>query len=107
VDFRDAGFEAELGERGAEIRRRLTGGGFDLIFYPVEHPIQLERLPQLRGRLKPAGAIWVLRRKGAGRTVREVDIIDAGKRSGLVDNKIASFSDQLAAMRLVIPLSRR
>jgi hypothetical protein len=36
-----------------------------------------------------------------------VDVIEAGKAFGLVDNKIASFSEVLAAMRLVVPLARR
>jgi len=39
--------------------------------------------------------------------VREEDIIDAGRAFDLVDNKIASFSDTLAAMRLVVPLNQR
>jgi hypothetical protein len=39
--------------------------------------------------------------------VREEDIIEAGRRFDLVDNKIASFSPALAAMRLVMPTRLR
>jgi hypothetical protein len=68
---------------------------------------ELSRLRQLERALARDGAIWVTRRKGPERSVREVDVIEAAIAAGLVDNKIASFSEELAAMRLVIPLSRR
>ncbi|HJP65093.1 MAG TPA: hypothetical protein VKA30_02180 [Actinomycetota bacterium] len=48
----------------------------------------------------------MIRPKGSP-DIKEVDVIDAGLRAGLVDNKIASFSDSLSAMRLVIPVARR
>ncbi len=73
----------------------------------VHDRADLQRLSELRPRIKDAGAIWVLRAKGAAAKVREVDVIEAGKAHRLVDNKIASFSATLAAMRLVIPLSMR
>lgn len=79
----------------------------DLIFYLVRHVADLFELPDLRDALNEQGAIWVLRQKGPNRIVLETDVIDAGKASGLVDNKIVSFSDELAAMRLVIPLAMR
>ncbi len=78
-----------------------------MAFLRVDSAAELERIAAFRQRLRPAGAIWVLRRKGAARQVREADVIAAGGRFGLVDNKIASFSDSLAAMRLVIPLALR
>jgi hypothetical protein len=105
VAFADAAFEAALAERGASI-----GGlspGLDLVFYRVERPADLHRVAELRPLIHDAGAIWVLRVKGAGLTVREVDVIEAGRAFDLVDNKIASFSDTLAAMRLVVPLNQR
>ena len=66
-----------------------------------------QQLRELRPLIHDAGAIWVLRVKGSQLTVREVDIIEAAREFGLVDNKIASFSDAYAAMRLVVPLARR
>jgi hypothetical protein len=105
VAFGDAAFEAELAERGAWVVG--LSPGLDLVFYRVERPADLHRIAELRPLIRDAGAIWVLRVKGAGLTVREVDVIEAGRAFDLVDNKIASFSDTLAAMRLVVPLNQR
>ena len=78
----------------------------DLIFVRVNHRDDLARVGPLQRSLVPNGAIWVIRSKGSP-DIKEVEIIDAGIRAGLVDNKIASFSETLSAMRLVIPLARR
>jgi hypothetical protein len=105
VAFSDAAFEAEVTGRGAAIVD--LSPGLDLVFYRVERPADLHRIAELRPCIHDAGAIWVLRVKGAGLTVRDVDVIEAGRAFDLVDNKIASFSDTLAAMRLVVPLDQR
>ena len=81
--------------------------GLDLVFYRVERTADLLRIGELRPMIHDSGAIWVLRVKGSGLAVREVEVIEAGKAFDLVDNKIASFSDTLAAMRLVVPLNQR
>jgi hypothetical protein len=105
VAFGDAAFEAELAERGASVVD--LSPGLDLVFYRVERPAELHRIAELRPLIHDAGAIWVLRVKGPALTVREVDVIEAARAFDLVDNKIASFSDTLAAMRLVVPLNQR
>jgi hypothetical protein len=106
LGFRDGGFEAELAERGARVEVEPRGG-LDLLFYFAPDGAALLSLGELEQLIHDAGAIWVLRVKGAGLKLREVDIIEAGRAAGLVDNKIASFSDTYAAMRLVVPLARR
>jgi len=105
VAFGDAAFEAELAERGASIVD--PSPGLDMVFFRVDGPADLHRIAELRPLIHDAGAIWVLRVKGADRTVRDVDVIDAGRAFDLIDNKIASFSATLAAMRLVVPLDQR
>ena len=105
-DLDDPGFTTSLLERGA----RLGADGdaeLDLAFLMVRRRGDLDRLADLRPLIRPNGAIWVLRVKGPTATVRDVDVIEAGQRHRLVDNKIASFSDTLAAMRLVIPVRLR
>jgi hypothetical protein len=106
VGFDDPGFASALRERGAELTHPPTAD-LDLVFMLVQRKAELDRLAELRPRIRPNGAIWVLRTKGPTATVREVDVIDAGQRHRLVDNKIASFSDTLAAMRLVIRVALR
>src|SRR5205807_2920069 len=100
-------FEAELGERGVTPQTGRTGPDLDMLFYMVREPADLLSLGELSELINDAGALWVLRVKGPGLRVREVDVIDAGKAAGLVDNKIASFSELYAAMRLVVPLALR
>ena len=56
---------------------------------------------------RPNGAIWVVSRKGKAATLRDVDVIAAARASGLVDNKVASFSATHTALRLVIPVAQR
>ena len=57
--------------------------------------------------LQPAGAIWVLRAKGAAASVSESAVMAAGKAAGLVDTKVVAFSETHTAERLVIPVARR
>jgi hypothetical protein len=105
VAFDDDGFRAQLAERGAAVEE--PAAGLDLVFLWVGRPADLQRIGKLRTLIHDAGAIWVLRQKGASSPVREVDVIEAGRTFDLVDNKIASFSDTVAAMRLVVPLNQR
>jgi len=85
----------------------VPAAGSDLVFFMAERPADLERLKALREVIKEDGAVWVLRRKGAGRSLSDVDVIDASAAAGLVDNKIAAFSEELAAMRLVVRIVDR
>jgi len=105
VGFEDAVFRAELAERGAAVVEPAPR--VDMVFYRVREPAELGRIRELRDLIHDRGAIWILRNKGADRRVREEDIIGAGRAVDLIDNKIASFSDTFAAMRLVVPLNRR
>lgn len=106
VGFDDPEFRLELAGRGALVEEP-PASELDLVFYRVQRPSDLARIGELRPLIKDPGAIWVLRDKGAGRTVREEEVIEAGRAFDLVDNKIASFSHTLAAMRLVVPLNHR
>ena len=40
-------------------------------------------------------------------TVREMDVITGGRDAGLVDVKVARFSETLTALKFVIPLAER
>ncbi len=103
----DPDFLRELRARTVDVSTTRPKMGSDLIFVLVEHRSDLDdRIRPLETYLDPRGAIWVVRPKGT-KDIKEVDVIEAGKRAGLVDNKIASFSETLSAMRLVIPVARR
>ncbi len=67
----------------------------------------LRQLKDIKNWIEPNGAIWVVRPKGGRSAIRDTDVIEAGLVAGLVDNKIASFSDTHGAMRLVFRLHDR
>jgi Protein of unknown function (DUF3052) len=106
VALKDADFAAELKARAARVDARLGAGPYDFIFFHAAVPAELERLPDLRQRLQPAGAVWILTPKGV-REMGHDPIVRAAKAAGLVDVKTARFSDALTALKLVIPRDRR
>jgi hypothetical protein len=67
----------------------------------------LKRLENVKKWIEPNGAIWVVRPKGGRSEIKDTDVISAGLAAGLVDNKIASFSETHGAMRLVYRLRDR
>jgi hypothetical protein len=103
----DAGFIEELRARTQDLSQGRPRPASDLIFFAAQAPAELERLATLKKSLQPAGAIWVLRQKGPAARVSERAVMAAGKAAGLVDTKVASFSDTHTAERLVIPVAKR
>jgi hypothetical protein len=79
----------------------------DLVFLAADSLEELAPLVDLRRSLKPAGAIWVVSRKGKAATLRDVDVMAMGRAAGLIDNKVVAFSDTHTSLRLVIPRNQR
>ena len=107
VGMDDPGFDRELRTRTQDISRGKPDGPCDLVFLHVTRRADLARIRTVKSWIEPAGAVWVVRPKGGRAEVRDTDVIDAGLAAGLVDNKIASFSDTEGAMRLVYRLKDR
>ena len=99
-------FLSQLAARAAGVSRDHPVFDSDLIFFAAEDKKDLQRLKSLLPFLKRNGAIWVIYPKGR-QTIREMDVIAAGKAAGLVDNKVARFSDTHTALRLVTPVAQR
>jgi hypothetical protein len=78
----------------------------DIFFLGVSEKNELSRLNDPRKTIVPNGAIWVVWQKGQAH-LKESDIMAAGKAAGLVDVKVAKFSESHSALKLVIPLARR
>jgi hypothetical protein len=66
----------------------------------------LARLATAEKTIARDGAIWVLWPK-ARAELKEDHVRAAALKVGLVDVKVASFSDTLSALKLVIPVARR
>jgi len=103
----DPDFRSVLADRTTDVTEDRPTPDTDLVFLAADSVDQLLRIGDLQRALKPNGAIWVVSRKGKAATLRDVDVIDAAKSVGLVDNKVVSFSPTHTALRLVIPLARR
>jgi hypothetical protein len=107
IRIHDDVFRALLPERTTDITEGTPLPQTDLIFLAADSIDELVEIGTLQESLVPNGAIWVVSKKGKQATLRDVDVIDAAKSVGLVDNKVASFSDTHTAQRLVIPVARR
>ena len=79
----------------------------DVVLLAADSPAELEPLEALAARIRPNGAIWVVLRKGKAATLRDVQVMEAGRAAGLIDNKVAAFSTTHTSLRLVIPVARR
>ena len=107
IDVDDPDIRASIRERTTELTEGWPEPDTDVVLLGADDLPALQPLEALACRIRPAGAIWVVSRKGPARTIRDVEVIEAARSAGLVDNKIASFSTTHTAMRLVIPVDRR
>ena len=106
IEVPDETLNQEIESSGAAVvKGRATG--LDMIFLGVRRASDLAKLEALASRLKPNGALWVIRAKGKEATVSESESMAAGKRAGLVDVKVVSFSETHSAEKYVIPVAKR
>jgi Protein of unknown function (DUF3052) len=103
----DGSFRAQLADRTSDVTVGRPKPDTDLVFLAADSHAELADLTALRKRIRPAGAIWVVSRKGRAATIRDVEVIAAAKEGGLVDNKVVSFSATHTSLRLVIPVALR
>jgi DUF3052 family protein len=103
----DEAFVALLRTRTSDIVNGKPSAPCDLVFFGAETPGDLSRIKDLKSWIEPNGAIWVIRPKGGRSALRDTDVIEAGLSAGLVDNKIASYSETHGAMRLVFRVRDR
>jgi hypothetical protein len=103
----EPGFIDLLRDRTSDIVLRRPRAPCDIVFLGVEKAADLRRLKEVKTWIEPNGAIWAVRLKGGRGPLRDTDLIAAGLAAGLVDNKIASFSETHGAMRFVFRLRDR
>ena len=101
----DAGFEAELRAAGADVAVRLRQDS-DQIYVAVESSKDLERFKAVLPSLKQDGAVWAIRRRGLN-DASEAATMAAGIAAGLVDVKVARFSETHTAEKFVRPVKSR
>ena len=106
VGIEDRRFLDDLAARVDDLTRGRARAGSDLVLVAMSDRSELPRLVKLREAIKANGAIWVVWPKGR-REFREDDVRDFGKTAGLVDVKVARFSDTLSALKMMIPRAQR
>jgi hypothetical protein len=106
IGVEDEGFLAELERAVAFLSVGRVAGDNDAIFYGVTKEAQLARLETLKTKIRPNGAIWVIRPKGRPE-ISERAVMAAGKQAGLVDVKVVGFSATHTAEKFVIPVAKR
>jgi hypothetical protein len=107
---------ALLDAPGEEIRELLAARGLswtdtaepgvDVVLLGVSSVGNLEELAALRDTIARGGAVWVVAPKG-GAEPTEAQVLAAGKQAGLVDVKVARWSDTHTAHMFVIPKADR
>jgi hypothetical protein len=107
IDVDDDTIRPRLAERTTDLTEGWPLPDTDVVLLAADTTDQLAPLAGLATRIRSNGAIWVVSRKGKAATLRDVEVMAAAREAGLVDNKVASFSDTHTAVRLVIPRARR
>jgi hypothetical protein len=107
LNLDDPSFMKLLRERTTDVVLGKPHSPCDIVFIGASDTRDLARLKDAKQWIEPNGAIWVVRLKGGRGSLRDTDLIDAGLAAGLVDNKIASFSETHGAMRFVFRLRDR
>ena len=98
-----SGLRARAGQCSSAVQ---PGASYDLLFFGASAKEELRRLKELRGSLRSSGALWVIWPKGR-KELREDDVRAAALACKLVDVKVASFSETLSALKLMIPRDQR
>ena len=99
-------FLAELAACTANVTEANAGTNFDCGFFAVRSREELVQLPKLAKLLRGSAALWVLYPKGQ-KHITQSDVLTAGRKAGLKDIQVISFSPLETALKFVIPLSDR
>lgn len=106
LGVRDEKFLDDLAARAASVSRGRAKAGSDVIFLAVERESDLSRIAPVARALQPAGALWVVHRKGPT-GIRDTAIFGAAAAAGLTYTKVVRFSDTHTGEKLVIPRAAR
>ncbi|MBX3206054.1 MAG: DUF3052 family protein [Labilithrix sp.] len=109
----DADLRADVEASGAKVAKSARGKGFDVVFVAANAKKDLEKLPAIKETIVPDGAIWIVYPKATAEGVKvdpeltERAVLTAGRTLTLTDNKQVKVSEDLTAVRFVIPVAYR
>jgi hypothetical protein len=105
IGIEDEEFLRDLKKRAPDYATKAQKNS-DIVFYQADTPADLEQVAKLKGSLKPDGALWIVSPKKRPE-IADVVVMAAGKAAGLVDVKVARFSETYTALKFVIPKDKR
>ncbi len=82
------------------------GKDTEMVFFATNSKTELNSLAKIAKQIEGAAALWVVYPKGQ-KTITEMDVLTAGRATGLKDVKVVGFSTTHTALKFVIPVSRR
>ena len=78
----------------------------DLVFLAAPDMATLLKAPEFARRMRRDAALWIVYPKGRTE-IREMDVLRAGRASGLKDVKVIRFSEAETALKFVVPVMAR
>jgi hypothetical protein len=103
----DAAFLRDLRERLGAAPSTALRGRYDAIIAGIADVRDFATIGTLRAHLRPTGMLWLIAPKGKGSPVPERALQGAILAHGLVDVKVASFSETHTAVKAVIRVAER
>jgi hypothetical protein len=102
----DADFVNELKANKSAIVRNGGSSSPEITFLAVAAKRSLAAIAKHARKTTGAQALWVVYPKGK-KEITEVDIISAGRKTGLKDVKVVGFSATYTALKFVVPVAKR
>jgi hypothetical protein len=102
----DRDFLKEVTALTESVSKGKVAADAECIFFAADSKNDLGALPKISKSMKGAAALWVVYPKGQ-KQITELDVLAAGRKSGLRDVKVVGFSATRTALKFVIPVSDR
>jgi len=106
IGVADPDFLEQLKPRVQALVTKKPAKDSDAIFLMADSKSQFSKIKTLARSLKKDGALWIVYPKGQ-KHITEGEVLSAGRKAGLKDVKVVSFSPTRTALKFVIPLSKR
>jgi hypothetical protein len=89
----------------ADTQDRRPGRPVDILFVGADSAEALDAIAGSVDRVVEGGSLWVVYPKGRQDTIREADVLAAGRAAGLKDVKVARISPSHTALKFMRPAS--
>ncbi len=102
----DAEFLKEIAALTKSVSKNKVAKDTEHIFFAADSKEDLSALSKISKSMQGAAALWIVYPKGQ-KHITELDVLAAGRKTGLKDVKVVGFSSTHTALKFVIPVSNR